>query len=295
MRRMYHEIKSDLKISPEKGIAFGPTTRKYCTILTGTVDENALSHLGIARKFQTDRPKIYYVGKDFAQAMSGIDREIPADRMPKNFFGYIAFGKDALKDESHFVEGVYTFIGPADQVGAGKHYGSGTVVWLSYVPQPSEEGMYPFFAKALFPLIPERISQIVGQVGFSKDATLLGNATVPEHVEREREKIYRAVINTVLYIHSQDPDLRKLRPEKELSHTQRKRLREVGGDTVDCSVPVVLVSWDYKQKRGIHVDSTWVDTHPRWQRCGPGNSQIKLVWVKEHERRYKSDTITEGG
>lgn len=94
------------------------------------------------------------------------------------------------------------------------------------------------------------------------------------------------IVNCLLYIESGDPDLRHLRPMPKPSNAKKiKQWRREGGEEITCDV--TWVGFDYKKERQYHIDSTWVDRYLRWQMCGPGRSELRPVWVKEHTRHYK--------
>lgn len=92
------------------------------------------------------------------------------------------------------------------------------------------------------------------------------------------------VLNSLIYVNSQDPDIEALKPlklyqKKELNLIDAEKRKQIR------TVPINLVSWSMYGKR-YNVDQTVVSPHMRWQPCGPNRSQIKLVWVKEHVRKY---------
>lgn len=103
--------------------------------------------------------------------------------------------------------------------------------------------------------------------------------------ERYRS-LLTGIINSLIYINSQDPDIEALKPlrlyqKKELSSFDNSKKSQIR------TIPVNLVSWSMYGKR-YSVDQTVVSPHMRWQPCGPNRSQVKLVWVKEHIRKYQS-------
>lgn len=101
---------------------------------------------------------------------------------------------------------------------------------------------------------------------------------------KKRAGVFRAVFNAILYLHSQDAELEKTYPfsKTSFSKTQQKKRRIL---TTDCMIPVTFIHRGYHEKH-YSKDSTFVQSHLRWQRCGVGLSQVKLVWVREHERTF---------
>lgn len=102
-----------------------------------------------------------------------------------------------------------------------------------------------------------------------------------------------SVVNTTIYVYSQDPEIDKLRPLKLYTN---KELGAMGKDVKDnlCTLPVTLVNWNYHTGRHYNVDEAFVGAHMRWQPCGPGRQELKLVFVKEHVRKYNNKEIDHG-
>lgn len=100
-----------------------------------------------------------------------------------------------------------------------------------------------------------------------------------------------AIINTAVYTNSKDPDIENLRP---LRFYDKKSISSISADRREnlCTLPVRLIHWNYHRK--FNVDSTNVRSHMRWQPCGPGRTEIKLIWVDEHVRHFNKslDTTT---
>jgi len=86
----------------------------------------------------------------------------------------------------------------------------------------------------------------------------------------------------ILYIDSGNPDLRFLKKPNQSKYKQRKK----NDDTTisDC----YLVGYNWKKDILYNQDSTEVKAHLRWQPCGKGRSQVKLVIVRAHTRTYKN-------
>src|ERR1039458_3265944 len=77
--------------------------------------ESATSEVLMGWKFKKERPEIYHVGKDFLNAISKIDRDIPVDLLPERFFAYFSFSEKTIWDGTDWVQGMYVFIGPAHE------------------------------------------------------------------------------------------------------------------------------------------------------------------------------------
>ena len=102
--------------------------------------------------------------------------------------------------------------------------------------------------------------------------------------------IASAIVNACIYFHSMNPDVSHLEPEKDKKRRNTLAIkRGIPHEEISSYYPVTLLNWNYGRGREYTVDSTWVDSYLRWQRCGPGFTQVKLIMVSEHERHYRKD------
>ena len=90
----------------------------------------------------------------------------------------------------------------------------------------------------------------------------------------------------MIYVESKDPEIEALRPLRFYNNKQLSKLLPSVKDSL-CTLPVKLVSWAY-HGRNYTKDETIVSPHLRWQPCGEGRQQVKLVWVREHTRKYNT-------
>lgn len=114
-----------------------------------------------------------------------------------------------------------------------------------------------------------------------------GVKVIPEYQESDvRLSWVKALAKCVLYIKSGEPDL-----VKEVFDFESKKPKNFQ-KKVKKQSPFTIVNVGYNyHKQHFHTASTQVRTHPRWQPYGPQRSRIKLIWVKEHTRTYKSEKI----
>lgn len=87
-----------------------------------------------------------------------------------------------------------------------------------------------------------------------------------------------------IYIKSGQPDLRHL-VIKKFNGKGKKALRKHKRDNPH-DYPVTLVGFNFKKSRKYLVDGTWVTQHLRAQHFGKKLSQIKIITIEEHERKY---------
>lgn len=277
---------------------------------TGAPDANLANHHLMCRLFRDNNGKVYYIGKDFAQALSKFDREIPIDTLPKKFYGYIQFAEGALQDDSGFVDGAFVTIATLEDMGYSKEEGdldSDLGISISYGNLGKDPSMGSptacKFASVLKRLhtvehLYDSTAHVDDQISQELVASLIKGAKQPaERTEKIikdlRLPVIRAIINTIVYIHSADPDLEKLAPLDQFSNKKRSEVRKTQSVENHLSVPVTLVGWKYHAANAYTVDQTKVSAHMRWQRCGVKNSQVKLIFINEHIRRYRKETQDE--
>lgn len=90
-----------------------------------------------------------------------------------------------------------------------------------------------------------------------------------------------------MYLHSLNPDVTHMKPVHQQTAREQKDARKNGFDLNNTRHLIRYVSWNYGKDREYSVDGTTVRTHLRWQPCGPGRGQTKLIMINEHERKYK--------
>lgn len=265
--------------------------------LQNMVNEVMMDHFTLVRKFQMDpEHRVFHIGKDFAEALMRFDREIPVEYLPEHFLGFISFPRETIYDEKDEVFGAYVYVGPRQGSSLKPSCEADRktkVFWVSLVESMHEDGSTGAVQRLAVDCVPGKVSEWFRNAGscgdyygMTQDAEV--SKEYSEDALRKREVIFRLLMNTVLYIHSLDAELLKVRAESSLSRSQRIALERRGeGEFTDCTLPITLVNHNYHEKKEFSVDSTWVTTHPRWQPCGPKLSQVKLVWVRGHERVYR--------
>ncbi len=245
-------------------------------------------HFALAWKWRRGPGQVYHIGKDFAQAISRVEKDIPLDLLPERFFAYFSFPEGTFFETTEgytaAVRGGFIFIGPGDET-TSKIAGGRRVVWINYdmvTPPPHTLEATQFnFVNFMMPL--------EGSINALLDAA----PTYWEGSPLDDNSIIRAFINLAAYIHSTDPQLLPTRPAQTQSNSIRKEFFLKYGVANHCTLPVVFVSWAYKQPTVYSVDSTTVAGHFRWQRHGPEFSKVKLIWIEGHERHFKKGALLE--
>jgi hypothetical protein len=304
----YRQVFQCIRFCPESGYEFsghGDPGRHAIATYMAKSDSNLSGHYVASWKFLNDsitrpkdfRPRCYYIPKDFCEALGSIDGEIPVDLIP-DFFGYFSFADKSVFDESESIQGAFIYVGPGANTPLTRDFqGVQKVLWISYVGDflnndsltlPIGDngftipGEMPNVGRLLCELEQKKIDDIAASV-----PTINNYLNTPKQIdERLRNQVFRVLINAVLYVSSLGADLVRAPVKTGLSNRLQKEYVNQHGYLNEVSIPLVLVSWNYKKPTVYGIDSTWVNTYRRWYRCGPNSSQIKLVWVKDHRRHY---------
>jgi hypothetical protein len=226
-----------------------------------------------------DRPGVYHSGKDFLKALSKIDREIPIDLLPERFLGYFSFPENTIWDGNDWIQGCYVFIGPPNETPLKKGYWpeSEKVFWAVYISQADPAKPVLEVARILIDLRKEKFSDLAASYPAFGDPKSMADTNV-----------FRLALNLVMYVNSINRDLIEAPPVRLMKPAEKKDRTKRGELINQCTVPITLISWNYQHPRVYTKESSWVDTFMRWQRCGPGNTQLKLIWVTPHSRHYKT-------
>jgi hypothetical protein len=261
-------------------------------------DETSTSVFTQAKRHLIDKAPNYHICEDFCQALWQIpDKEMPLHIIPDGFFAYISFPSKMLKDSSEPISGAYIYVGPADHKTplVPSLYGK-RICWISYMGDPDfalDKGRFPGLGRLVFMLQEQAtVKQMLDGIANEDYMNVLGNKELiatPEEDMVFRIKLVSLLLNAVIYAHSEDSDIVKLTPTFGGTHAHIKKHMH-GENSNGCTVPVFALNWDYSKEGTYEESQTFVDTYPRWQRCGPQFSLIKLVWVKSHIRNYHKRT-----
>lgn len=234
-----------------------------------------------ADQFKAGTGEVLYVGRDFFKALSSVDRGLMLEVMPKKMAYFIASpfvedykarGAYVIKNEDSFA--VYE-VGGLDVPGLPAKFVPGT-----------------FLHYALNVPVPDPSARTFQDIAKSLPADSSKYSTKNEKLVAEGNLRVLGYINAAIYANSADPELAKLAPVGTLNKRQRhaSRLRHEHENL--CTVPVTVLNRSYAMGHIYHLDKTSVKGHLRWQPCGTGLTQVKLIWINEHERHFKKQDAT---
>jgi hypothetical protein len=238
----------------------------------------------LMRRWQIDNGKVFHVNRDFLIALSGIERNVNLDYLPERFVGYISFAPEVMFDDEDEVEGAYVYVGPSKYTSL-KDQNVERVFWCAYVTK-GWKSLGTVCADIKQGMTIEGLISSVERDNTKANQFYL--TPEPDDISK-RSKVFNTVLNAVMYIHSQEPNVQRVPSTRDLSNRQAQDLKAKVGIKNECTIPITFLNWTYAKQRTQVVDGTWVETFMRWQPCGPGRGQVKLIWVKEHERTYKKD------
>lgn len=105
------------------------------------------------------------------------------------------------------------------------------------------------------------------------------------------EKYISFALKSILYIHGQNMDVKRMLAEKQTHNPKKNKQKR---DNCESLFNYKLVGHSFHNK-DYRTDEWGVATHMRFQPCGPGNTQVKLIWVKSHTRKRSENLIRKAG
>ena len=245
-----------------------------------SLDVNTKEHFCITKKFLMEKPPTYRMGAQFLNVLKDVSLALKTELLPDRFFGYISFPKQSVSDGEESVQGCYVYIGPGYETPVIRDGEKEKLklIWASYISEEPGGSIGRILAPA--GLGDKSIIQVIEETE-NIDYDSSGNQ-IPGAARDSRVSLWKTILNCVLYINSSEPDLSHLKPARNMTPSERKKAVPLRNQ---CLIPVTFVSWNYLRPER-RSGSAWVNSFPRWQRCGPNFSQVKLIWVKAHERHY---------
>lgn len=271
MRKFYREAVHTIRFRPEGG-------GMEINALVNMMNRSQQRSLALMQRFRLDQGKVYHVNRDFLEALSGVQRDINLKYLPERFVGYFSFAEETIYDEEDEVEGAYIYVGPSRHTMLQDSTAE-RVFWCAYITK----GYLKVGTVCVDIKEGESVEDLISRVNLDDS---IGNQTDEDGLSK-RARVFNTVLNCVMYVHSSEPDVRRVPPADSLTNRQIAQVRERTGIKNGCSVHLTFLNWTYAKQRVYSTDSTWVNSFPRWQPCGPGLSQVKLIWVKEHPRHFK--------
>lgn len=290
-----------------------------------TSDANTLGLIRMCHAFYTNpSSKIYKVSPLFAKALAKIKDKIQFDLLPDSFCGFIPLPKGVFKDYiGENIIGAYIQLSECgistkyrdyiedlkkgvagspfeilktgsagnpfryDEIVVSKEFGK--VLEVGITIENSKHKSTDIMVYKVTVQEGDNLSDLVSQLRKNAAGKPLSFAVsaAPDEVNKNEREFLSFIVNTICYVNSLEPDVSVFKPVHLRSSRERINMQR-NFEEDDSSYPTVFVSWNYGKDRTYTVDSTWVDAHLVWQRCGPGFREKKLIMRSGHERHYKN-------
>jgi len=220
--------------------------------------------------FKSHGAQIYKIGREFGEQLRRVKLNISSEHIPLTD-GVICIElpdtiRFPLSPGEYMSGGIYIYVEELLNID-GKHYKR-----LVMFTHPVDEN-------AEYNHAAERLA-VTFYENENIDAALRRNdrrGTVPLDA-------WHYLLNCLLYIHSGKPDLRSYRAPKIPERSGKDRRRALKENADKSLVDMTLVGYDFLKSRVYSVSQTQVTAH--WRRYEKGRSQVKLVWIDEHTRRF---------
>lgn len=234
------------------------------------------------KKFTTEKRDTYYLPTEFCEALSSVQKDLSRSYLPDNFLGYMVFPKDKYRNATGApVNGAYVYVGGSKYFSGSQINAERMIVVVLISNLENLKG--PQTVVWTLPLVDNlRLSEIADVFARSE-----GNSISAD--ESHERTLINILLNAVLYIHFEDSRILTMRSGFSRSHSDRAKLKmEAKGYGNLCTVRMKLLSFDYHRPTVYSMSKTSVSSYWRWQRCGPSLSQLRLRFIREHERHYKT-------
>lgn len=244
--------------------------------------------LDIKNNYPKGKMPIFKVAKTLYEKLQYLDRDIPSNHLETNGDIYYFLLSD------NYYEGVFVDTFNRSSVEGKDKDGN-------YIDDVDMVGLRMFFTPKQYSIVNVKafVFLITGEI-FSYDDLVVKKSfengqtsfkpgeqlvATDEDIDLFRNRIL-GVLNTLTYINSKDSDIEQLRPIKNYNKKQISTLPIEKKESL-ATVPIKLVGWSFHGRQYSKGESQ-VNAHLRWQPCGEGRKDIKLIWVKPHIRRYNN-------
>jgi len=237
----------------------------------------------VYKKYIRDGKQNYNIAKDFSTALSEASLDISCKYIPRENKSYCVHFHKEIKIPSLFGEeeikyrNCYVSVEDCDtEYDRSKGYHKRIMlIFPVYINGTDFYSTYDFVN-----LVFKDDNQKVTEALEYSAATLKGRT-----LTEEGTKTIKYLTNVVLYLNSGDPDLRELKKPKipKVAKNIKKFHKKNKHKPL---LDIIEVGFNYMKGIKYHVSSTMVRGHFRWQPCGVGLQQVKLIWIGEHPRNF---------
>ena len=249
----------------------------------------------IAPYYRTSEKSIYVIQKEFFERFSSVNLDCLQYRhIPKKMVGFVQL-PIPISDGEDLFDWFHFFCGDGKEIwnevfgptpGFVNPYPTdGNIVGMGYMDVTGRMSSYVWLYRPLD-------ENMLIRDSFKNTPSVVLNGRTLEHerqIEADGYKPHVAMLyNLLAYLQSGSPDIRDFRNAiRYRSPTSTKPVRADGNLSREN---IVLVGYNWMKDRSHHVDEWGVMPYMRWQRCGAGLSDVKLVLVRAHTRRWQDQS-----
>lgn len=237
-------------------------------------------------KTKKEDRKIYVIQKDFFSKFKELDlAELCFKHLPKSLTGYIELPEVIYDNEGMEIKGFFFYIGnvkdainPLWRPNQLKPYPvSDSIVGFSY----SDPTMaINAFSWTHIP-VDENIKIMESYKEVKRVTADFSGET--HEITHDYPKYLAIMYNLLTYLNTGEPDIRTFR--NKLRYQSPTSKKPIKADKHLSNANIVQVGFSYKKERLHHTDEWYVLPFMRWQRCGVGLSDVKLVYVRGHTKK----------
>lgn len=276
-------------IDPRGGLTWEGDRDDLLAVLIGSAleqDQVFVRWVTSCKKFvEAKTAPTYHVGREFLQALQKVDLKVPVEIIPDSFCAYFSFASKTVFDESDAIDGGYVCVDRGRNLGMDAKYADTRVITFAYNCASTQESPFPPVGSLTVPLDAKTMDELAGGAPY-RDYYMPSSFEPSAEAHAKRNEVFRTLLNCLIYVHSQEPIIERSIPLADSNKTIKEH-KKLGHIINACTIPVHFLYPNYQQPKVYKVNSTWVDSFPRWQRCGPGLTSVKLVFVKAHERKFE--------
>jgi hypothetical protein len=240
-------------------------------------DMNLFRLMILTKEFKEQKAKVFAMGGSIMRALLEVDTAIPTETLPEKWLGYVVFPKGLITDGEHFYQGAYVQLDTAYNLGIEHSRAMPDEKAISIVAVSQDANFIVTMCDSVSK------QKFIGDLGHGLES----NASIHGLVLPEKgHQVFRAALSSVLFINSQEPDLREAKPLSNKTHTQA---RKTGLDYIeDITLPVTLVDWSWVSSPPQYGKQLWYQ-RPHWSTrwAGVGRTIPRAVFVRGswHERK----------
>jgi hypothetical protein len=247
------------------------------------LDGNPTAIVGcFMQKYLQKKSKVYKIGDNFGYQLNKTNINLPCSLIPyeANKQYWIEFPSSLTfeSQDCYFKSACITMM-RTDTSGEYKDYPSLLITARDF----NKDGkICDYSSQVYFPLDPDKTLAEV--IELTKNMRLPNTFSFDKTKEIIPTSMIEYIAKCLVYIESGDPDIQSEKGNPPLTKKPKKIKRHLEDF---CPFDIVRVGYSF-HGRTKHTDSWSVSGHFRWQPCGSKLTQVKLIWIDEHDRGWKN-------